>query len=270
MGVIALNLFSPRFWCRYLCPLGGLLGLISKFALFRRKVGPECQGCKLCTSTCPTGTIDPGKDYASDPSECTLCLDCLETCPRSLITFSPRFSIARWNEYDPGRRDAIAGLRGCGCGGGAVPQQLVNEKRASAPAAPTRRASGDDPTSWPSQIASAARNVSVPARPMPSNQPCSMLAWKDYGRPSSSPALATVTTRAMPAGRSARSRPSHPSTWRLSARKSSAKLISTRIAALPGLTSVTASYVRRCARCQKKPSSSKRCRCGIRIMPASP
>jgi polyferredoxin len=112
IGVIALNLFSPRFWCRYLCPLGGLLGLISKLALFRREVGPECQGCKLCTSACPTGTIDPGKDYASDPSECTLCLDCLETCPRSLITFSPRFSIARWNQYDPGRRDLLLAFGG--------------------------------------------------------------------------------------------------------------------------------------------------------------
>ena len=112
MGVIALNLFSPRFWCRYLCPLGGLLGLIGKLALFRREVGPECQGCNLCTSACPTGTIDPHKNYASDPSECTLCLDCLETCPRSLITFSPRLSTARWNEYDPGRRDLLLAFGG--------------------------------------------------------------------------------------------------------------------------------------------------------------
>jgi ferredoxin len=112
LGVITLNLFAPRFWCRYLCPLGGLLGLISKLALIRREVGEECQGCKLCTSACPTGTIDPVKDYASDPSECTLCLDCLETCPRSLITFSPGLSLAKWNEYDPGRRDVLLAIGG--------------------------------------------------------------------------------------------------------------------------------------------------------------
>ena len=110
LGMIALNLFAPRFWCRYLCPLGVLLGLISKFALFRREVGEECKGCTLCTSACPTGTIDPQKGYASDPSECTLCLDCLETCPRSLIAFPSRVSMAEWNEYDPGRRDTLLAI----------------------------------------------------------------------------------------------------------------------------------------------------------------
>lgn len=107
-GVIALNLFAPRFWCRYLCPLGALLGLISKLALFRHEVSQECKGCALCTQSCPTGTIDPSRNYASDPSECTMCLDCLEVCPRSAIVFTPRFSLAEWREYDPGRRQALA------------------------------------------------------------------------------------------------------------------------------------------------------------------
>ncbi|MGE5221964.1 MAG: 4Fe-4S binding protein [Omnitrophica WOR_2 bacterium] len=71
-GVIALNLFAPRFWCRYLCPLGGLLGLVSKAALFKRRVGEECKACVLCTRGCPTGTINPEKGFASDPSECTM------------------------------------------------------------------------------------------------------------------------------------------------------------------------------------------------------
>ena len=50
-GIVALNLAAPRFWCRYLCPLGGLLGLISKAALVRREVGEGCKGCQLCTQT---------------------------------------------------------------------------------------------------------------------------------------------------------------------------------------------------------------------------
>jgi polyferredoxin len=107
-GVIALNLFAQRFWCRYLCPLGGLLGLLSKVALFRRAVSAECKGCTICTQVCPTGTVDPNHGYASDPSECTLCLDCLESCPRSTIQFSPRLSLAAWNHYDPSRRQALA------------------------------------------------------------------------------------------------------------------------------------------------------------------
>jgi ferredoxin len=103
-AVVGLNLFAERFFCRYLCPLGGLLGLLSKLALFRRAVGADCPGCVLCTDSCPTGTIDPARGYASDPSECTLCLDCLATCPRSRIEFSPKLQPPEWQPYDPGRR----------------------------------------------------------------------------------------------------------------------------------------------------------------------
>ena len=110
LGVIALNLFAPRFWCRYLCPLGGLLGLVSKFAHFSREVGEGCKGCELCTRVCPTGTINPKKDYVSDPGECTMCMDCLEACPRGEVAFSPRVSMASWNAYDPGRRDALLAI----------------------------------------------------------------------------------------------------------------------------------------------------------------
>jgi len=108
LGIILLNLDAPRFWCRYLCPLGGMLGLLSKLALFRRQVTEECKGCTLCTQNCPTGIIDPGRDYASDPSECTMCLDCLEICPRSAITFSPKLTLSEWREYDPSRRQFLA------------------------------------------------------------------------------------------------------------------------------------------------------------------
>src|SRR5512136_1484190 len=108
LGIIALNLIAPRFWCRYLCPLGGLLGWISRGALLRREVSEECKGCTLCTTVCPTGTIDAAKHYASDPAECTMCLECLDVCPRSTIEFQPRLKLSSRQFYDPSRRRFLA------------------------------------------------------------------------------------------------------------------------------------------------------------------
>ena len=108
IGIIALNALAPRFWCRYLCPLGGLLGWISRGALLRRAVSEDCKGCTLCTTVCPTGTIDASKHYASDPAECTMCLECLAVCPRSTIEFHPHLKLAPRQPYDPSRRQFLA------------------------------------------------------------------------------------------------------------------------------------------------------------------
>ncbi|MBN1440481.1 MAG: 4Fe-4S binding protein [Anaerolineales bacterium] len=120
VGIIALNWIAPRFWCRYLCPLGSLLGLVSKIAIFRRKTDPSaCTNCGACAKICPTGTIDPERDGASDPAECTVCLECVALCPRAGQSFPAHTGPAPRNAYDPGRRQFFAAV-GAAIGGVAL------------------------------------------------------------------------------------------------------------------------------------------------------
>ncbi len=110
VAVVALNLITERFWCRYLCPLGAFYGLTSKISLIRRRVNSDCIKCKLCENACPTGTIDRQKDCSSDPGECIMCLNCMDSCPCSTSDFGRATSPAKFNSYDPGRRQLFLGL----------------------------------------------------------------------------------------------------------------------------------------------------------------
>ncbi len=110
-AIVLLNLIAPRFWCRYVCPLGALLGMLSKAAIVRREVSAACKQCARCERACPTGTIQAAKGYASDPGECTMCLECWPVCPQQDgMQFSAHVSIAEWNRYDPGRRQVLAAM----------------------------------------------------------------------------------------------------------------------------------------------------------------
>lgn len=110
ISLILLNLIAERFWCRYLCPLGAMLGLPSKFSLFQRRTKSTCSECGLCAVDCPTDTIDPKTQYTSDPSECTLCMQCLQSCHKDSITFEPKWKPAPHRTYDPDRRTFLSAL----------------------------------------------------------------------------------------------------------------------------------------------------------------
>ncbi|MCJ7702127.1 MAG: 4Fe-4S binding protein [Anaerolineales bacterium] len=117
--VLLLNLVEKRFWCRYMCPLGALIGLGSKVAWIKRRVDQmSCVQCGDCAKECPMGAISPDADFTSDPAECITCMDCAVPCPKAAITFER----GTWpelmkNEYDPGRREALATI---GLGAAAV------------------------------------------------------------------------------------------------------------------------------------------------------
>ena len=108
--ILLLNYFADRFWCRYLCPLGALLGIGSRFSLIQRRVEDTCVSCAACAKVCPTGTIDNRNGFASDPAECTMCMECKPVCAPQAIRFTGKWQKAASQAYDPGRRMFIGSV----------------------------------------------------------------------------------------------------------------------------------------------------------------
>ena len=110
VAIILLNLIAERFWCRYLCPLGALLGLPSRLAIFQRRTKASCSTCGLCDNNCPTDTINPKNNFQSDPAECTLCMNCLQSCQKDSLSFSPKWQPAPHQAYDLNRRQFLSSV----------------------------------------------------------------------------------------------------------------------------------------------------------------
>lgn len=107
--VLALNALADRFWCRDLCPLGALLGLLSKVSLLRPVIGAACNRCGQCVGVC---RMDAIQDYEIVSGECTVCLDCLAACPEAGIAFRFPLRPDRWRVFDPTRRQVLTSLAG--------------------------------------------------------------------------------------------------------------------------------------------------------------
>ena len=76
-----LSIIYRNFWCRYLCPYGALLGLISLASPAKIKRNPvSCIDCALCAKACPS-FIKVDKVITVRSDECTSCLSCIDVCP---------------------------------------------------------------------------------------------------------------------------------------------------------------------------------------------
>jgi polyferredoxin len=85
--ILIANRIFTRFWCRGLCPLGALLGLFSRFAIFGlQKEATACDQCGLCVLHCQ-GADNPEIGLKWRQAECHLCLNCQAACPKGALQF---------------------------------------------------------------------------------------------------------------------------------------------------------------------------------------
>ncbi|MDE5796741.1 MAG: 4Fe-4S binding protein, partial [Muribaculaceae bacterium] len=104
---------NGRTYCNTICPVGTVLGFLSRFSLLRPVIDTsKCNGCGLCARNCKSACIN-SKEHSIDYSRCVTCFDCIDKCHRNAISYTFRRpavvaadSLAKEN-VDSSRRDFL-------------------------------------------------------------------------------------------------------------------------------------------------------------------
>jgi polyferredoxin len=86
--LLVATVFVRNLYCRFLCPVGAMLGILSNLTVFRIKRWSECNTCKICEKTCEWGAI---RGPTIVKAECVRCDDCerlyldQKKCPHWII-----------------------------------------------------------------------------------------------------------------------------------------------------------------------------------------
>lgn len=113
---------GKRFFCRVLCPLGALLGVLTKRGAQIERTADGCTNCGRCADVCSIGAGGPKpEDY--DPAECIQCRECTSVCPAGALEIKRRVSPRLQDLFDAPRRRYLASL-GVGLASGLLFQRL--------------------------------------------------------------------------------------------------------------------------------------------------
>ncbi len=121
--ILAASLRVTRFWCRSICPLGALLGFVSRWSVLGLHKNPEnCNHCNRCLLNCQGGD-NPAGGVPWRKAECLMCMNCVGACPSDGLAFRFFRNEPEVASADLGRRRALTGLA---AGAVAVPLMRAN------------------------------------------------------------------------------------------------------------------------------------------------
>ncbi len=107
--VTVFSLRRGRLYCNTICPVGTLLGLVSKISLFRIRIDESsCGRCGRCALACKSSCID-FMNRSVDLSRCVTCFNCLSSCPDKAISYGLSSRNRAEKTVDSGKREFIAG-----------------------------------------------------------------------------------------------------------------------------------------------------------------
>lgn len=106
--VFYLSYKRGRLYCNTICPVGTLLGIFSKFTIFKLKIDKTtCEGCGNCSKVCKSECIAL-KSKTIDFSRCVACYNCLDVCPSDSIKYQLISSDNIQNNTNKSRRDFLS------------------------------------------------------------------------------------------------------------------------------------------------------------------
>ncbi len=93
--LIVLAWRNGRTYCNTICPVGTVLGVLSRFSLLRPVIDTsKCNSCSLCSRRCKAACIN-SKEHTIDYSRCVACMDCIDTCKQHAIRYRSRFALKK-------------------------------------------------------------------------------------------------------------------------------------------------------------------------------
>jgi polyferredoxin len=123
IAILAASLRVTRLWCRSICPLGALLGAVSRWSVLGlHKDADSCDKCNRCLLHCQGGD-DPIGGVPWRKAECLMCMNCVGSCPHGGLEFRFFRNEREVASPDLGRRRTLTGLA---AGAAVVPLMRAN------------------------------------------------------------------------------------------------------------------------------------------------